>query len=198
MSTNKTPNLNLHSWEPTDAFSREEFNDNFDKIDTAVDEATVWRKLGTYSVTEECDSFTVPLENVTDYLMLKLILRIQVDDRPDTTLHFTMTGGTNRFYYANNFERTGRTAVDFPAIPNVGSVGGTASLYPLGPYNYVGMVLDAISYRYEMTQMTRSSCANIGVRWETLTGLTFCGSGSGSIYKTTILPGTVITVCGLK
>ena len=33
MSTNKTPNLNLHAWEPTDAFSREEFNDNFDKID---------------------------------------------------------------------------------------------------------------------------------------------------------------------
>lgn len=33
MSTNKTPNLNLHSWVGTDNVKRQEFNDNFDAID---------------------------------------------------------------------------------------------------------------------------------------------------------------------
>ena len=40
MSTNKTPNLNLHSWEPLDRFTRTEFNDNFDAIDKAAAEHT--------------------------------------------------------------------------------------------------------------------------------------------------------------
>ena len=35
MSTNKTKNLKLHSWEPTDRFTREEFNDNWAGIDAA-------------------------------------------------------------------------------------------------------------------------------------------------------------------
>ena len=35
MSTNKTPNLKLHSWLPLDPFSREEINDNFAGLDTA-------------------------------------------------------------------------------------------------------------------------------------------------------------------
>ena len=38
MSTNKTPNLQLHAWEPTDGFSRAEFNDNFAKLDAVVGE----------------------------------------------------------------------------------------------------------------------------------------------------------------
>lgn len=36
MSTNKTENLNLHVWEPTDAFRRAEFNENFAAIDAAM------------------------------------------------------------------------------------------------------------------------------------------------------------------
>lgn len=38
MSTNKTKNLGLHSWELPDPFKMEEFNENFDKIDKAVTE----------------------------------------------------------------------------------------------------------------------------------------------------------------
>jgi Right handed beta helix region len=36
LASNQTPNLNLHSWEPTDYAKREEFNDNFDTIDSTV------------------------------------------------------------------------------------------------------------------------------------------------------------------
>lgn len=36
MSTNKTPNLGLHSWVGTDRVLREEFNENFNKLDTVV------------------------------------------------------------------------------------------------------------------------------------------------------------------
>ena len=36
MSTNKTPNYNLHAWEPGDDFLRREFNENFAALDTAV------------------------------------------------------------------------------------------------------------------------------------------------------------------
>lgn len=36
MSSHKTPNYNLHKWEPEDSFLRSEFNDNFTALDTAV------------------------------------------------------------------------------------------------------------------------------------------------------------------
>lgn len=36
MSSRKTTNLGLHAWEPEDLFSREEFNENFDTIDTSA------------------------------------------------------------------------------------------------------------------------------------------------------------------
>lgn len=36
MSTNKTPNLNLHSWVGTDYVSRTEFNENFNTIDAEI------------------------------------------------------------------------------------------------------------------------------------------------------------------
>ena len=35
MSTNQTKNLHLHSWDPLDRFTREEFNDNWNGIDAA-------------------------------------------------------------------------------------------------------------------------------------------------------------------
>ena len=36
MSTNKTENYKLHTWEPSDHFLRTEFNENFAKLDQAV------------------------------------------------------------------------------------------------------------------------------------------------------------------
>lgn len=41
MSTNKTPNLNLHSWVATDYVLRTEFNENFTAIDDAIGRMTV-------------------------------------------------------------------------------------------------------------------------------------------------------------
>ena len=48
MSTHKTPNLALHAWEPTDPFTRAEFNDNFTKLDATWADLTdaVGGKLG--------------------------------------------------------------------------------------------------------------------------------------------------------
>lgn len=36
MSTNQTPHYALHQWEPEDSFLREEFNENFETLDTTV------------------------------------------------------------------------------------------------------------------------------------------------------------------
>ena len=36
MSTNKTPQYQLHSWTPADSFVRTEFNENFTKLDAAL------------------------------------------------------------------------------------------------------------------------------------------------------------------
>lgn len=36
MSTYKTPQYQLHRWEPGDSFVREEFNENFTKLDAAL------------------------------------------------------------------------------------------------------------------------------------------------------------------
>ena len=38
MSSNKTTNYQLHSWEPGDDFLRTEFNENFGALDTAINE----------------------------------------------------------------------------------------------------------------------------------------------------------------
>lgn len=45
-----TPNISLHQWEPEDAFLRQDFNQDFQKIDAAVAAARVWPccKYGTY------------------------------------------------------------------------------------------------------------------------------------------------------
>lgn len=50
MSTNKTEHLGLHQWESTDEFHREEFNENFTKVDKAVSEAAKV-KIGVYKGT---------------------------------------------------------------------------------------------------------------------------------------------------
>lgn len=42
-STNKTANLNMHSWVRTDPVVCEDFNDNFDKLDDAVGNLIVSR-----------------------------------------------------------------------------------------------------------------------------------------------------------
>jgi hypothetical protein len=46
MSTNKTAHYKLHSWVPGDDFIRAEFNENFDLIDSAIEERMV---VGTYT-----------------------------------------------------------------------------------------------------------------------------------------------------
>ena len=47
MSSNKTQNLNLHSWVAEDPFKRTEFNENFAALDAAV-EASAHAVAGRY------------------------------------------------------------------------------------------------------------------------------------------------------
>ena len=53
MSTNTSQNLGLHLWEPTDQVLRTEFNENWQKLDTAVntaqETAETQCKAGTYT-----------------------------------------------------------------------------------------------------------------------------------------------------
>ena len=53
MATNHTTNYALNLWEPTDAFLREEFNENFQKLD----EATPHIATGTYQGNNEGERF---------------------------------------------------------------------------------------------------------------------------------------------
>ena len=48
MSTNKTPNLNLHSWTKYDPIQLSEFNENFSAIDTALSKS-MQMVIGTYT-----------------------------------------------------------------------------------------------------------------------------------------------------
>ncbi|CAH0305358.1 hypothetical protein [Priestia megaterium] len=47
MASNKTPNLNLHTWEPTDYLQRVEFNDNFETIDGKINELATYDTVAT-------------------------------------------------------------------------------------------------------------------------------------------------------
>lgn len=49
-STNKTSTLKLHSWVPTDPVLREDFNENFSKIDSAV--ASIHSSFGACQIYE--------------------------------------------------------------------------------------------------------------------------------------------------
>ena len=66
MSTNKTPNLKLHSWEPLDPFKREEINENFSWLDLAagaLDKRIV--KLTDYTVPQDTNHFALDLTGHT-------------------------------------------------------------------------------------------------------------------------------------
>src|SRR5690554_7411000 len=57
MSSEKTPNLQLHRWQPSDYVLRTEFNDNFAKIDDHAKQVTeqlaeTSQKLGEYLTVE--------------------------------------------------------------------------------------------------------------------------------------------------
>jgi len=57
MSTNKTPNLNLHSWVETDPVLMSEFNENFNAIDTASQTFGNCKIItGSYVGTGQCGS----------------------------------------------------------------------------------------------------------------------------------------------
>ena len=60
-STNHTTNYDLPQWEATDAFCRADFNDAFDKIDTAINGAGLQFAFGTYTG-DDAASKTIPLD----------------------------------------------------------------------------------------------------------------------------------------
>ena len=49
MSTNKTPNLNLHAWSKTDPVQLSEFNENFAALDAAIAPLQNQIVLGSYT-----------------------------------------------------------------------------------------------------------------------------------------------------
>ncbi len=64
MSTNKTKNYQLHSWEAADDFLREEFNENFAALDEVIHEQPITGSyIGTYagsgSMTPEDQTITL-------------------------------------------------------------------------------------------------------------------------------------------
>ena len=78
MSSNKTTNYQLHSWEPGDDFLRAEFNENFEKLDEAARII-----MGSYT------------GNNTDYRAF------QMGFRPQAVVLFCSSGWSyyNRSYY---------------------------------------------------------------------------------------------------
>ena len=197
MSTNKTPNLNLHSWLPTDAFSREEFNDNFAAIDTAIDTASLWTKLGTYSVDKECSDFTIPLTGAPNFTMLKLVLCLQTDEEKICPVFVTISGGSGYFYAEDNV-RTGTSARELPIIKDPGRTGATITMLPIGVNRHIGILVNAVTLRKGGIQMDRKAALLTSRNWKDITEMTFSGYGSSTGSTTTIQPGTVITVYGLR
>lgn len=110
MSTNKTKHLELHSWAPLDPFTREEFNDNFTRIDTAVEqcdetqnaltvqvakclEDTCLYKLGDATATADNQIITIDLSaiDITAYSALLLITDSHYSGIAQTNLYVNET-----------------------------------------------------------------------------------------------------------
>ncbi len=104
-STNKTPNLKMHSWVRTDPVVCEDFNDNFNKLDDAVGNLRVTRGnceiySGSYTGTgTKTFSLTFPKRPV--------FLTVQRDNRNDLTCTgFVVDGGYFFSRYSSDYYNT--------------------------------------------------------------------------------------------
>lgn len=94
MSTNKTQNYALHAWEPTDDFLRQEFNENFAKLDAGA----VRMLCGDYQ-----GSVAIQVETPQ---------RIEVGVKPRAV--FLTTHNSTLPYGGGNYAYTGLATAEYP------------------------------------------------------------------------------------
>lgn len=60
MSSGKTQQYGLHLWEPKDPFSRQEFNENFERLDGAL----LWRRLAEARAEEDTEALSLDVRGL--------------------------------------------------------------------------------------------------------------------------------------
>jgi len=83
MSTNKTPNLNLHSWAGSDYVKRTEFNDNFSTIDSVLGDIEK-KDLSNYKM----------VKSVKDSEGMFSVVEYRTRDADVLVMKSTLSGGT--------------------------------------------------------------------------------------------------------
>lgn len=127
MSTNKTQNLNLHSWVETDPVLMREFNENFNAIDAAAQTFGNCRIItGSYVGTGQCGN---AYSN-----------RLYFDTAPKWLI---ITPQSNTNYTGANLHTTGHVIMNIPALSRAAeqNIEGQARLIPVSAGGSVGAIM---------------------------------------------------------
>lgn len=134
-STNKTPNLNMHSWVRTDPVVCEDFNDNFNKLDEAVGSLKVTR--GNCEIFSGDYTGTGSKTCVLTFPKRPVYLIIQKDKSNNQTYHGFVVDGA--YFFAHS---TG----DY--YNKIYISGTTVTLQETGSGNAVTLNVSGMTYHY--------------------------------------------------
>ena len=115
MSTNKTQNLNLHSWAPLDRFTREEFNQNWAGIDAAwgdLDGRLLSEIEALAKETAAREKADAALQTVLDAKATTAALNAEIADRKNAISSLTTTVNAKATTAALNTETSARQTAD--------------------------------------------------------------------------------------
>ncbi|MBQ8831157.1 MAG: hypothetical protein IJ017_06130 [Oscillospiraceae bacterium] len=107
MASNLTPFYGLSLWQGTDNFSREDFNSDNSKIDTALAnlyfklDAMPWELAAYYQPNAERTSMSLSLEGVdlSKYLQLMLIVDLKADANADSSFYLRLNNISTGTYH---------------------------------------------------------------------------------------------------
>lgn len=107
MAGNLTPFYGLSQWLGTDNFSREDFNSDNSKIDTAMSNlffklnAVPWVSVASFQPNATRTSMTLDLSNVdlSKYLQLMLVVDLKADNAAESSFYLRLNNVSTATYY---------------------------------------------------------------------------------------------------
>ena len=195
MASNYTTNYQLPKWEKTDRVQMKDFNDMTATLDealhglavsaaaaqaaadseaaaraaaiTALENKSRLVILGTYILSADQLSLTIPILAASNYAELRLCCSITADGQSYTRYSFKLNGSSDYLYTDVDVNsRRDYTATELPLLTDgINSLGGAIRLFPIGS-GQIGIWPNTLSYSAGSKEITtcknRYCCTTLG------------------------------------
>lgn len=197
MAGNRTPFYGLSQWLGTDNFSREDFNSDNSKIDTAVSNlyfkvaAMPWVLAASYQPNASRTSMTLSLEDVdlSKYLQLVLVVDLKADNTADSSFYLRLNNVSTGSYY-----KTGDTnAKNYLMRTDLESGFSGKRVVYFAPYEE-GTYVCASFDSWSGADAGSNTVVAKGVTWENLTSIDYAAASVNVPAKA----GTGLYLFGIK